>query len=750
MNASTSALKNIFGRDVQYIVPLYQRPYVWTEDDQWQPLWEDVEVVVRQLLHGAVSSDGVLPVDSTPPHFLGAIVLDQQRNRTGSIEQRYIIDGQQRLTTLQLLLAAASKVANRRGLEREARLLQALTRNNPDLMADDVDKFKVWPTNIDRNAFVAAMESAGDASETEDDPFNLIQEAHTFFFRAIDEWAESEIDVAASIEDRFNALVQVLRDLIQIVVIDLEVGDNAQVIFETLNARGTPLLAIDLVKNLIFYKAQQAGEDVEGLYRRYWHPFEQSYWREAVRQGRLHRARAEIFLMHWLTMKTQDEVGAHHLYDSFRSLLKTQGEDGSGPLLAEFSDDGRLFQSFDFQPAGSRLQAFFANLRALDTATVLPLVLFLFRQDEQTLPFERRLRAIAALESWLVRRMLCGLTPKNYNRFVVDLLQLMAPKLAEADSVLVEALTRATAETNVWPSNERLFDALRSMPLYGRLNQPRVRLILGSVELAMRSEKSEEISLPTGLTIEHVLPQSWREHWPVEPAGDIARELERERHVHLLGNLTLASGRLNPDLSNAAWPEKRHGLNEHSVLMLNRKLVEEHPESWDESTIDNRSQVLADYIARIWRGPEDDWSSALREDSMPTSDVMVEAPSSPEQLIERHGLESARKLMFRFVEELSYWPDVKVWPGGSTEERWRPIHFSRHGSTLGAFCVIGLGTARLRFRLTPEDAPFTQIAEPRQAQGPYLLQLHLTTDEAYGEAIRLARLAYDRSFGERS
>lgn len=731
---------------MQYAVPLYQRPYVWREDKHWQPLWEDVQTVVRQLLDGAEAGDGVMPIDETPPHFLGAVVLDQKRTRAGSIEQRHIIDGQQRLTTLQLLISAASKVAANRGLDRSARLLEALTRNNPDLMASDTDEFKVWPTNIDRNAFGLAMRAPDDGSKTQDDPFNLVQEAHAFFYRAIDEWVDDQLEVTASAEDRFHALVETLRDLVQIVVIDLEESDNAQVIFETLNARGTPLLAIDLVKNLVFYRAQSAGEDVEALYKNYWRPLEHAYWREEVVQGRLTRARAEIFLMHWLTMKRLDEINAHHLYDSFRGLLESDDTRGSGPLLAEFAADAKLFQSFDTQPPGSPLHEFFTHLRALDTATVIPVILFLFKQE--SLSAERRLLALAALESWLVRRMICGFTTRAYNRHVVDLLQAMGEAPQEADNRLIAALRESTADASLWPSDEQVQQALVSLPFYRRLAQPRQRLVLAAVENAMRSEKSEEVAVPANLTIEHILPQSWKQHWPVDPPGDLAAELEREKHIHLLGNLTLATGKLNPDMSNGPWHTKREALNEHSVLLLNRRLVDFYPERWDEQSISARSLELAEYIKRIWPGPAADWSVTAMPQAFAQSQLVpndIQETASPEDLIARYAPNSSQVLLDRFLDELSYWPEVKVWPGGSSEERWRPIYFSRAGSPVGAFCQLLVGTARLRFRLQPDDAPFSQFAEARAARGPYLLQVRLIDEQAFGEAVRLARLAFEFS-----
>src|SRR5687768_10195662 len=121
MKPDTRTARELFQADVRYLVPLYQRPYVWKEDQQWQPLWEDIEVVLDHRLNGG---------DDNFSHFLGAIVLEQQLHTPGTIPTYTVIDGQQRLTTLQLVLAAASKVAADAGAAKDSALLARLNSND--------------------------------------------------------------------------------------------------------------------------------------------------------------------------------------------------------------------------------------------------------------------------------------------------------------------------------------------------------------------------------------------------------------------------------------------------------------------------------------------------------------------------------------------------------------------------------------------------------------------------------------------
>ena len=138
----------LFRRNVRFVVPRFQRPYVWSKELNWEPLWDDV-LAVMENIGGA---------EDAPAHFLGAVVLDHQRAPYGTTEVRQVIDGQQRLSTLQLLLAAARDVAIGLNLpERYVTSLRRMTLNDDEMSVDPDDTYKVWPTNADRIPFRDAM-----------------------------------------------------------------------------------------------------------------------------------------------------------------------------------------------------------------------------------------------------------------------------------------------------------------------------------------------------------------------------------------------------------------------------------------------------------------------------------------------------------------------------------------------------------------------------------------------------------------
>jgi hypothetical protein len=171
------------------------------------------------------------------------------------------------------------------------------------------------------------------------------------------------------------------------------------VIFETLNARGAPLLAMDLVKNALFYRASLAELDTDALHDGAWQPqLGDDYWRLEKRQGRLRRPRAELFLMHWLAMKLGRIVPATELFSEFRTEILDKTEPAAvGDLIKELCADAAVVRSFDNQPTGSLEERFFATLDALDTSTVLPVALLLFRTAGVS-PDQRQ-RALSAIES---------------------------------------------------------------------------------------------------------------------------------------------------------------------------------------------------------------------------------------------------------------------------------------------------------------------------------------------------------------
>ncbi len=595
MRPDTHTVQELFERDVRYLVPLYQRPYVWDEEHQWEPLWDDVSALLQhQETEGAGDHWS---------HFLGAIVLEQEQTAPGEIPRFTVIDGQQRLTTLQILLAATATALDAAGAEDDAALVRELTNNNPR-KAKGNDRLKVWPTNVNRSAFVAVMAPEGVSPDREDDPANLIDEAFAYFE------GKCAAYLAEGDEARPERLRVTLCDLLKVVSIALDRDDNAQVIFETLNARGTPLLALDLVKNAVFARANREDGDSDVLYEEVWRPqLDQDYWREERRQGRLNRPRGELFLVHWLVMRLAKAVPATELFPTFRQRVLAEATEVE-PLVRELCRDAAVLRAFDTPEPHTPEAEFFARLDVLDAGTVLPVVLLLFRSPEVSEAVRRR--ALRILESWLSRRALMRLTTRNYNQLIPQLVGRMRDSLERADEVLLAELAGRGGEISRWPGDDEFRQFVETQSVYGTVAQERLVMALAAVEANQYSSKTDLVEIPAGLSIEHLMPREWGPKWPLPEVmfgnfwetakqQDVAEE-RREERINRLGNLTLVTSPLNSSLSNGPWESKRAALNDHSRLMLNGRLAER--ERWDEEAIDARGTWLAGQLIEVWPGPD--------------------------------------------------------------------------------------------------------------------------------------------------
>jgi hypothetical protein len=597
VEAGPLTVKKLFQKDVRYLVPTFQRPYVWNQDDQWEPLWDDVrnsaELYQEQLdTHG----DAAAAEEATGAHFLGAVVLQQRMMPVKDLEVREVIDGQQRMTTIQLLLDACQETFERLELDSNARRLARLVQN---AYVDGDEVFKLWPTSMDQDAFRAAM--TNDAP-TDGFAASPIVKAHEFFQLQIEEWLNAVVDLDDR-QARADALETALSGLLEMVVIDLGARDDAFAIFETLNARGTPLLASDLVKNFVLQTAAAAGINADVLHRDVWSQIEADWWRADSRQGRLVRPRVDQFLNYWLTLRTVSDVQSHEVFRVFKDHVEASDQPVDAVAVDVVTVAG-AFKALHTATEPPDRERFVYRWKTMEAGVATPILLALFSQP---LPSDEVQRATDVIESYLLRRMAARMTTKDYNRLFLEALEQLERRSpgTTADAALSNYLASQTSESRIWPTDEEFTAALVELPLYKLLTRPRMRLILEALENDLRTKFACEPNCPRGLTIEHVMPQGWREHWapPLGP-DPTAAAIERDRLIHTVGNLTLVNDRLNPRLSNSTWDIKQAELAKHSTLFLNKTLVEGYGDSdITDASIKERSHALAVRACAIWPRP---------------------------------------------------------------------------------------------------------------------------------------------------
>ena len=602
MDADAQTARVLFAGPDRYVVPAYQRPFVWEKEPQWQPLWEDIERLADARIEGREEL-----------HFLGAIVLRKEKTAPGGLSKWSVIDGQQRLTSLQLLFSAMADAARGDNVPSEAQRLSNMTLHE-ELDAEGDERFRFWPTTVNRDAYRAAMREGGPSPDNGDDPNNTIEEAWRFFRDCARDYAAREdedagVDPAnpeAHLTTRYAALREAAGAMIQVVAIQLEESDPAQMIFETLNARGTQLFAMDLVKNALLDRASQAGNSMEEVHDTYWAPElgDYDYWSNDERLGRITVPRSEAFLMHWLAMKLGEVIPADTLFDRFRREF-LDGPDAADPveLLKELTADAKLVRTFDDMPTTTPVGSFLASARMLDTTTFQPVVLALVRIG---LSEPQQRRAFGELESYMVRRMIGGLTGKNYNKLTSELIKAVNESPGQADEAVIKEILGSQAETSRWPSDDELRDHLRVQPLYDWMGRKKLVTLLGAIELARQAQpKTEGIEgLPGKLQIEHVMPQAWKKHWKLADMNDEEAVAHRDSRINMLGNLTLITPPLNGSISNKTWEKKQVEIKANSQLMLNKDFDKDEVDVWDEAAIDARGAELTEEIIARWPGPQ--------------------------------------------------------------------------------------------------------------------------------------------------
>lgn len=447
LQPETPTVVKLFSNGIQFEIPVYQRAYVWTAEANWAPLWQDVVDTVARY---AAAPDG----GERLKHFLGPIVLHQRTHAVGGIERRTVIDGQQRLTTLQLLLAAVRRVAVEHDCTDVVDELTSILENR-GRGADGAARQKIRPSRRDREQFLRALSTTDVDGHPDTGPLG----AFAFFHRAVHDWlTDVEVPLPPDPAGRLTVLQDTIMDLLFVVAINLDDADNPQIIFETLNARGTALGALDLVKNALFAELEQRGNRAVELHDELWEPtFEavsdEGYWSNDTEQGRRSRSRSSWFLMHWLAAELGTVVRADRLYETFRrDVLRAPGADAA-ELVRRLCRDAGIVRSFDDLPVTTVEGRFFARLRSLDTTTMHPVALLLFRSVvDGVIAEERRNLALSALESWLVRRSILRLTSQSYNRILATMLAAAKSDPSRPDRAAIDSLRANTARTSAGPT----------------------------------------------------------------------------------------------------------------------------------------------------------------------------------------------------------------------------------------------------------------------------------------------------------
>ncbi len=573
MRAHEVSFLDLVQGEKQFQVPLYQRPYSWTEAQLLQ-LWRDM----------LGQAEGMLAADRRPGHFIGSIVLAPSPiMRAGGVQRWLVVDGQQRLTTLMIALTA----------------IRDHTANESDGGADRVhrqylvnefregdDHLRLLPTQADRSSYRSLVLKTPGVSST-----GTIGEAYQFFRKAI-----SAADDPEDLED-IARLEQVIRSGLSIVEITADLGDNVFRIFESLNNTGLKLSQADLLRNYLFMRLPSRGEDV---YRDVWLPM----------QARL--APRELELLVWLDLviRGDERVKQTEIYRVQQLRLEKLAPEDEAGIEKEIGELARRSRHLQQVLHPSRveapeLRAALQRLSRWGAQTAYPLVMHLLDLLDQGVTDEGDVtEALSYVESFLVRRMVCQVSPNNLNRIFNA-----APPQVGQDAPIAGAVRRyLSASRRYWPNDADIRRAARTRPFYWTGRGQQRFFVLRRLEESY--DASEPIDFAKSkLTIEHVLPQTPTQEWLDLLANDVTDEASPKELcdllVHTLGNLTLTAE--NARLSNSPF-QRKQDIYQASALRMNREIAD--TPSWGKAQIIERADMLAKRMTSLWPAPIGDGGGA--------------------------------------------------------------------------------------------------------------------------------------------
>ncbi|GBO55366.1 hypothetical protein APA_3416 [Pseudanabaena sp. lw0831] len=550
MEASPTKVIQYFDGQKQNLIPLFQRRYTW-ELDNWKSLWDDLMVQYE--------------LGESGTHFMGAIVSVPALAVPVGVSKFLIIDGQQRLTTVSLILCALRDCLD----DPSAALIQGVYLTNPFRELEDTLKFV--PTQGDREVY---REIALDRQIPSKD--SLMGKAYHFFKDRILNGLDSNDEPVLPAK-----VLTTLQQCLQVVMINLGNDDDPYLIFESLNFKGEPLTQADLVRNYVLMRFRHSigsGGEQKRIYEDYWEKIEKSLGDNLTE-----------FLRHY-TMKDGDDIKQGGIYAAIKKKLKSI--DTPEAVEAEVHSIKRFSEFYAAilcpqQEPNKAVQDRLNNIQSLKVTTSYPLLLRFFddRKNNKLSDIDLE-KCLGLIESYIVRRTVCGVPTNTLNKLFIQ----WAKNFPSASHVqwLHDVMSSGSGGRR-FPRDVEFTEAFLKQPQYGRST---TRFILCRLEKSFNNKEMIDLT-NAGVTIEHVLPQKLSPEWQQE-LGAEAEEIHAAL-LHTFGNLTLTA--YNSELSNLPFTDKKDELK-RSHIDLNQWVLEQA--NWRAAEIEERAKSLLIRALKIW------------------------------------------------------------------------------------------------------------------------------------------------------
>lgn len=556
MEAHAKTIRQILESGCQYLIPFFQRSYSWRKL-HWKRLWADIMALATE--------------SGTNEHFLGPLVCTLANASPGEIPTYLLIDGQQRITTLTLLLAAMRDVARDYGDSRTAdKIHESYLVHRHE---EDLKHFKVLPRTGDREVLIQIIKDPNQGQKQ-----SPLVSGYRFFYRAIQECMDS---LSKPIE--LPKLLGIVADRLALVVITIT-AENPFEIFESLNSTGLPLEESDLIRNFLFMQVPLAKQ--EQFSKNYWNTFESMFEQDRTYSAKL----ATSFYRHYL-MRDGDYSSANSTFVDFKK--SNQARKLSPEMQVQELQRFARFELMLLRPDecdSQPLRDALTCIDKLDVSTAYPLLLNLLdRNAAGKLSEQDLIGCLTDLASFVLRRSICGDSTRAYGKWFVEAITCIKESVR---SDLQNFWLRRG-----WPDDQAFLTQLSSFPIYRR-EPKKLRLMLETLEISLGHKEKVKFK---DLQIEHVMPQkiggndagmAWK-----KSLGEDWKQTH-DQLLHTLGNLTLTG--YNSTLSNRSYPWKQDEFAK-SHVELNKwfKTVDQ----WTRAEIEHRSQELGQRIIKIWPRP---------------------------------------------------------------------------------------------------------------------------------------------------
>jgi len=559
MDAGKKTIGDIFNKTRILEIPFFQRSYVWGEE-QWERMLKDMEDVCK----------------TNKPYFLGSVILKQQPTSTnyGVGDVRTVIDGQQRLTTLNVLF----------------KVFCLKTNQNQQF----VDIFKTYKGDISLQHNHNDVES-----------FNTILNLSDL----------SDLNINNKIIDAYNYFKENLQpekidfgkilSNVLFVGIDLDKDEDEQQIFDTINSLGVTLTTAELLKNYFF------NRDIDS-YNKFWKDiFEKdndtkNYWDRKIIAGRSERTFIDLFFFSFLQIKIQEKSlnvrtedkndfsRVEQLFESYKKFIKIYLNDDKSSILSEIKDYALIFQrNFDYDiikkelTNSSGIERINEIIFGLDSSTLVPYVLYILKNvvNDNT-----RNKLFEIIETYIMRRMVFHANTKNYNLLFAD--RLINNEILSKES-FVKFLEGQEDKVNFLPTDDDLEKGFNESVLINKQAAGILYLIESKYRNSLHSTQLKGISQ---YSLEHLMPKKWENNWGTVDTSEDA--YHRNRKLLTLGNLAIITQPLNSKIRDASWNDKKKGLKQYASGLETNNYLEK--EEWNEQTIEERAKFLFDKAKGIW------------------------------------------------------------------------------------------------------------------------------------------------------